>query len=111
MSYNPDQSLWQAVLQRQVDDALLGTGGISGTRARERATNEARRLLTTQNEDLTMLCDLAGLEVEVVIEAMRERIAAAPSALTLATTRNVSRATQNNRTEKQTEARTDQAAA
>lgn len=81
MSGCPSRSLWQAVLQRQVDDALHGVEAwsVKERHLRIKAIEEARRYLTAPSECLALVCTGAGLEPDAVIEAMQRRIAAAPS--------------------------------
>ena len=77
-SYDPHKALWQAVLQRQVDDALSGPQGILPSNS-VGTIKAARRYLTSRGKGLDMVCTLAGLDPQAVVEAMRRRIAAAPS--------------------------------
>ena len=77
-SYDPHKALWQAVLQRQVDDALSGPQGILPSNS-VGTIKAARRYLTSRGKGLDMVCTLAGLDPQAVVEAMRIRIAAAPS--------------------------------
>lgn len=78
---DPRRDLWQAVLLTTVEDALIGAPSMAGhpkvTRIRQ--IEEARRYLTRPSKDLTTVCTLAGLDPEAVIDAMRKRIADAPS--------------------------------
>ncbi|KGJ13600.1 hypothetical protein [Paracoccus sanguinis] len=78
---NPSLALWQAVLLRQVDDALSGVEGSNGEsrQVRLKMIRQARAFLTTMSDDLTELCSLAGMDAEAVIIAMRDRIAEAPT--------------------------------
>lgn len=96
--HNAEKDLWQAVLMLAVDDALLGADaqaahhhngqigkrGLTLVAKRIAATNAARHYLTTPSEDLSLVCHLAGLDPQAVMEHMRKRIAAAPSAEELA---------------------------
>lgn len=79
--FSAERDLWQAVLLQAVTDALEGvaSGGSTSNETRIRMTEEARRYLTTPSQDLSTVCNLAGLDPVAVMEAMRKRIAAAPT--------------------------------
>ncbi len=75
-----ERELWQQVLLQAVNDALHGVpGGMSNKAVRIRDTHAARDYLTTPSQDLSMVCNLAGLDPVAVIERMRKQIAAAPT--------------------------------
>lgn len=78
---SPEQDLWQAVLMRQVEDALYSVTGVTGYKrhVRLRICVEARVYLTTPSRGLFDVCTSAGLDMHAVIEAMKKRIAEAPS--------------------------------
>ncbi len=99
MSCNPDRSLWQEVLLTQVDDALLGVTGIRSRKRRVALIGRARTYLTNPTPDLETVCSLAGLEMGALIEAMRAKIANAPSPAELAGKRKVYAHTQRKRPE------------
>ncbi len=74
------QELWQSVLQMAVDDALVGNNEAgTGRETRIKATHRAREYLTQPNSDFNEVCTLAGLDPEAVRDAMRKRLAEAPS--------------------------------
>jgi hypothetical protein len=101
MSYNPERTLWQEVLNRQVDDALHGPASIYGLTKRTKAVEEARTFLTTPSKNLAQLCSMAGLDMGAVIPAMLKRINEAPTAHDLAANRNPNRCTFSKRPEKE----------
>ncbi|MDR7125550.1 hypothetical protein [Pseudotabrizicola sp. 4114] len=77
----PEQDLWQNVLLLVVQDALHGSVSDSSklpTR-RAHACQSARDYLTTPSLDLSMVCAMAGLDMQAVIDNMTRQIAAAPS--------------------------------
>lgn len=67
---SPERALWQAVLLRAVEDALFGPAGIQGKNTRARIGQETRDYLTHPSDDLATVCDLAGLNMDVVIDRM-----------------------------------------
>ena len=75
------RDLWQSVLLQAVEDALIGIPARSGMDPARRAAeiNAARRYLTKPSEQLDLLCNLAGLNTQAVIDRMKIRIADAPS--------------------------------
>ncbi|RGP37699.1 hypothetical protein [Pseudotabrizicola alkalilacus] len=81
----PEQDLWQSVLLVVVQEALYG--GLNNgcrieqeiTTRRARACQSARDYLTTPSLDLSMVCAMAGLDMQAVIDNMTRQIAAAPS--------------------------------
>ncbi|WP_417264230.1 hypothetical protein [Celeribacter sp.] len=77
-----ERDLWTAVLLLAVEDATFGIGGESGSsrKSKLRMIEETRTFLTTENEDLQIVCDGADLDMMQVIEHMRKRIAEAPTA-------------------------------
>lgn len=79
MSYNPEKTLWQEVLLRQVEDALHGPTGVNGKHNRIAKVRSARTFLTTPSQNLATVCSLAGLDHDAVVSSMRKRIANAPS--------------------------------
>ncbi|MDE4096672.1 hypothetical protein [Phaeobacter gallaeciensis] len=97
MSNSPERALWQEVLLIQVDDALLGATGAGSREHREILIGKARAYLTTPTPDLAAVCSLAGMDMEAVIEAMRAKIANAPSPAELASNRKLSANTQRKR--------------
>ncbi|NDW43658.1 hypothetical protein [Ruegeria sp. PrR005] len=100
MSYNPEKTLWQEVLLRQVEDALHGPTGVSGQHNRIAKVRSARTFLTTPNDSLVTVCSLAGLDHEAVISRMRKQIANAPSPEDLTTKPRAHRASFTARPEK-----------
>ncbi len=99
MSYNPERALWQEVLLRQVDDALLGAAGVTGVEQRAQVIEEARAFLTKPSKHLEHLCLCAGIDADALIAHMRARIAHAPDPATLAANRKASRASVTKRTD------------
>lgn len=87
-SNNPERDLWQTVLRVLVEDALFGgmrhmaenarAGEEKGSR-RAHDCQKARDYLTTPSCDLSIVCNLAGLDMQAVIDHMTRQIAAAPS--------------------------------
>lgn len=75
---NPQQRLWAAVLLRTVEDALIGVPNETRI-SRIRICEEARTYLTTPSKDLAEVCALAGLDMQAVIDRMRNRIKDAPT--------------------------------
>ena len=67
----PERNLWQECLCLLVNDALHGAAGDN----READTELARRYLTTPSADLSMVCHMAGLDPDAVIDRMRRRLA------------------------------------
>ncbi|WP_137111943.1 hypothetical protein [Rhodobacter sp. SY28-1] len=67
---NPERALWQAVLLQAIEEALHGPKSVS-TLHRAREWQEARDYITTPSEDLEMVCSLAGVEMEAVVERMK----------------------------------------
>lgn len=92
---DPNRSLWQSVLLRAVEDALIGVANENKQQNRVRICEEARRFLTKPNKDLSEVCALAGMDMVAVIEHMRARITDAPSPEELATTHRQNRQTFN----------------
>lgn len=97
MTHCPEQSLWQEVLLRQVDDALNGPAGVSGIAERERAVKAARSYLTMPSASLHFVCTAAGIEPGALLDAMHKKIAAAPSPFELAANRKINRASATKR--------------
>lgn len=79
--FNPHRNLWQEVLLVTVDDAILGPDRNSShdPQTRIQLCKEARHYLTTPSKDLSTVCTLAGLDVDAVINRMKERLRTAPS--------------------------------
>ncbi|MTD98788.1 hypothetical protein GIY56_00630 [Paracoccus sp. YIM 132242] len=78
------RELWQAVLLRTVADAVLGVSQESNRDTRIRICEEARRYLTSPSRDLSEVCALADMDMNAVIEKMRNQIAQAPTPKELA---------------------------
>jgi len=90
----PEQSLWQAVLRRAVNDALGQLGGAEAAGAARPAIATARAWFETAGADFRSVCDWAGFEPEVVHERMLPLLAAGAAAraeLKLRLRRNVGR--------------------
>ena len=71
---NPERSLWAEVLRLAIKDVVKGPmidGATAEVRDRERA--KMLRWLTTPSRDLEMVCDLAGVEMEALIEMCRSK--------------------------------------
>jgi hypothetical protein len=75
---NPERALWQTVLFHAIDEALHGPKNVNRLHF-ARMCHEARDYITKPNKDLAMVCAMAGVEVEAVIDQMRVQIANAPS--------------------------------
>lgn len=72
--------LWMEVLQVAVQDALEGVPGQRHDVAKRiQKIEDARLLLTTPSEDLEIICSLAGLDWDAVLERMKRKIADAPT--------------------------------
>jgi hypothetical protein len=71
---NPQSSLWLAVLLRALEDALrpikTGNNGLS----REKQMQDARDYVTTPSRDLLMVCNLAGVDMQVAIHQMNAQV-------------------------------------
>lgn len=87
-STSPEQDLWRNVLLVAVEDALYGnmrrgTGKHEvsqwQTTAQVRECQSARNYLTSPSHDLSIVCNLAGLDMQAVIDNMKRQIAAAPT--------------------------------
>lgn len=76
---NPEAQLWQAVLLRTVEDALIGVAQESSRDRRILECKHARAYLTTPSKDLSEVCALAGMDMQPVMERMRKQIAKAPT--------------------------------
>ena len=74
---NPERALWAEVLRLAIEDALCTTlvatpgGETAERRAREHA--QAVAWLSKPSRDLEMVCDLAGVDMEVVIDRVSNR--------------------------------------
>lgn len=93
MSYDPERALWREVLLRQIDDALHGPAGITGTAERIRAIKDARRLLSKPSKQLDHLCTLADIDPSAVVARIGKQIAEAPTPEQLAAEKKANRAT------------------
>lgn len=71
---NPERALWQMVLHQAVHDALHGPKGIPRMQFGQR-WQEARDYITSPSEDLAMVCAMAGVDMEAVVERMRKQLA------------------------------------
>lgn len=78
MSCSQEQELWQEVLRRQIDDALIGPTGVNKAN-RIAVIEQARRYLTVPNQDFDLVCTYAGLEPDAVREHLSKKIADAPT--------------------------------
>ena len=77
---NGERSLWAAVLLQAIEDAVDGARLDQSDMARKiDYTEVCRRYLTTPSRDLAEVCGLAGVDMEMLIERMVKRIAAAPA--------------------------------
>jgi len=71
---NPERSLWAEVLRLAIKDVVKGPmidGAPAAVRDRERA--KTLRWLTTPSRDLQMVCDLAGVEMQSLIQNCGKR--------------------------------------
>lgn len=66
---NPERALWQMVLLQAVHDALHGPKGVPPYQ-RARMWKEARANVTKPSENLAMVCAMAGVEMNVVVQRM-----------------------------------------
>ncbi len=73
---NPEQALWQAVLLQAVEEALQGPKNVTRLQ-RAREWQEARDYITTPSKDLAMVCAMAGVEMEALVERMLIRCSGA----------------------------------
>ncbi len=89
---SPAKELWQEVLLRAVEDALFGPRHVQKRATKIILCKEARDYLTQPSRDLSMVCNLAGLDMQAVIDRMRVRIAKAPAPEELASERRRNRA-------------------
>lgn len=87
------RELWQAVLAQAVEDALNGVpvGLNKSLPVREGIIRQTRRLLTTPNDDLEIICAFAGFDPQAVIDRMAAQLANAPSVEELATSPRVAK--------------------
>lgn len=73
------RALWQSVLLRTVEDALIGVAQETSRDRRILECKHARAYLTTPSKDLSEVCALAGMDMQAVMERMRKQVAQAPS--------------------------------
>lgn len=73
-----ERDLWQEVLLRTIEDAILGPVQVDET-AKPRIIAQARRYLTTPGKDLAMVCSFAGIDMGALIERMKKQIREAPA--------------------------------
>lgn len=106
-SIHPERNLWCEVLLRAVDDALHGPQVNDGT-SRLRVISEARSYLTTPSKDLSLVCSLAGVDMEALIDRMKRQLATAPTPEELIAGQKVSRVTITKREKPATKKRTVQ---
>ncbi|MCT4332622.1 hypothetical protein MU516_07045 [Paracoccus sp. YLB-12] len=85
------RALWQSVLLRTVEDALIGVAQATSRDRRILECKHARAYLTKPSKDLSEVCALAGMDMQAVMERMRKQIAQAPTPEELADKPNVSR--------------------
>lgn len=102
MSHTPEKALWQEVLLRQVDDALLGPSGVSDIEKRTCIIKDARAFLTKPSKHLELICLCAGMDADAVITRMRAKIADAPTVADLVTTKRKNRKSLTKRPKKTT---------
>jgi hypothetical protein len=69
---NPERALWQTVLLQAIEEALNGPKNATKAQ-RDQMWQEARDYITTPSNDLAMVCALAGVEADAVVERMRSR--------------------------------------
>ena len=81
--WNPERNMWREVLFLAVDEALYGPKHVNDRQHFIRMCQETRDYLTKPRRDLSMVCNLAGLDMQPVMERMRAQIgkAAAPEVL------------------------------
>lgn len=78
-AFNPESTLWQEVLRASIEDALSGPPETRTWEAFVYECQKARDYLTTPSKDFSLVCTLAGLDAEAVMDRIRKQIANAPS--------------------------------
>lgn len=70
---NPERRLWQAVLQRVIDDALGFSLDLAGSTPADREFEiaRARRYLLWNREDFEWICQAGGFDAAMVRERLR----------------------------------------
>jgi len=68
---SPERKLWQSVLLRLVEDAMYVPEADTIPAERARLREDARIFLTQPSRDLSMVCNMAGLDMQPVIDRMR----------------------------------------
>lgn len=71
-----ERALWQEVLLRAIMDARLEPDTPPIPANAHNDTVDARRYLTTPSKDLAMVCALAGVDMQALIERMQRQVAA-----------------------------------
>lgn len=79
IDWNPEKNFWREVLYRFVCDALEGPRDIHDRENKIKQCRDARDYLTRPSRDLSMVCNLAGLDMQPVIDRMKAQIAKAPT--------------------------------
>jgi hypothetical protein len=106
--HNPRQALWQEVLLRTIDEALLGPQMVPNRAKAIQLCIQARAYLTRPSDDLTTVCSLAGIDPDAMMERMRAKIAAAPTPAEVIDGKRVSRAVMGKRKDHHPRKRTKQ---
>lgn len=70
-----ERDLWSAVLLRAVEDALYAPNTGAGKVSRILDAAAARCYLTKPSKDLATICEIVGIDMNALIERMRQRIA------------------------------------
>lgn len=71
---NPERALWQMVLLQAVHEALHGPKGVRRMHS-ARLWQDARDYITTPSKDLEMVCSMAGVEMDALVERIKLRLA------------------------------------
>lgn len=75
---HPERNLWQEVLLRVIMDARLDPSSWPVPKSTYEDTAEARAYLSAPSKDLAAVCAMAGMDMDALLDRMRERLAEAP---------------------------------
>ena len=75
MIASAERALWQEVLLRAITDARLDASSWPFPVSAYAETAEARAYLATPSKDLAIVCALAGVEVEALLDRMQRQVA------------------------------------
>lgn len=77
---NPERDLWQSVLLMAIEDALTGPKDLKGNQElRALQRRRACTYVTRPSKDLSIVCGLAGVDMEALIDRMMVQISALPA--------------------------------